>query len=529
MPNSIGDRPVIDIRGPGCSPARAADRRVSDAVVIGSGPNGLAAAIALARAGRSVTVLEAADQPGGAVRTEQLTLPGFLHDTFSSVYPAAAASPVWAGMPLDEHGLEWVHPRACMAHPLPDGEAAVLYRELDATALTLDRQHGGDGERWIELATPYLDAFDAVRGLMLCAFPPTAGALRLLRTAGPRATARFTRLLGGSAVGLAGRLFDGEGSRAWLYGAAAHADAPLAGAGSGIAGFYLILLGHAVGWPSPRGGAQKLTDALVSYLESLGGEIQTGASVERILGRAGRVHGVGVHGGEEIAAELVIASVMPRALLAMTGDALPGSYRRALLRYVYGPATLKVDWALDGPIPWSNGEVRHAGTVHVAGGARELRTSVEQAADGLPGRPFVLLGQQSIADPSRAPDGKHTAWGYTHGPVGAGWTQHHDRHVEAIEQQVERFAPGFRERILARHVLTPADLQARNANLIGGDVGGGSYRLRQAVFRPRASPSPYRTPLEGLFLASAATFPGGAVHGVPGNAAARVALRRTRA
>jgi len=501
---------------------------VTDAIVIGSGPNGLAAAIRLARAGRSVIVLEAAEQPGGAVRSEALTLPGFRHDTFSSVYPAAAASPVFASMPLSAHGLEWIHPAACMAHPLPEGEAAVLYRDLEATARSLDRQHPGDGRSWIDFAAPYLEAFPAVRATMLGAFPPLGGALELLRDAGLRRSAGFARLLGGSAVGLAQRLFGGDGARAWLYGTAMHVDAPPEKPGSAIAALYLNLLGHAVGWPSPRGGAQRLTDALVGYLLSLGAEVRTGATVEQILSAGGQVRGVGISGGETVTAPLVIADVMPHALLRMTGEALSGWYRKALSRFAYGPATVKVDWALDGPIPWLNHEVAGAGTVHVAGSEHELLRAAVQSAKGLAPRPFLLLGQQSIADPSRAPAGRHTAWAYTHGPPSADWTSLTDAHVQAMEAQIERFAPGFGEQILARHVLAPADLEARNANLIAGDVGGGSYALRQAVFRPIPSPSPYRTPLAGLFLGSAAAFPGGAVHGVPGDAAAGAALRQSR-
>jgi phytoene dehydrogenase-like protein len=498
---------------------------MTEAIVIGSGPNGLAAAIRLARAGRSVTVLEAAAELGGAVRTEQLTLPGFHHDTFSSVYPAAVASPVFSEMPLADHGLEWVHPEACMAHPLPGGEAAVLYQDLAATARSLDGLHPGDGDRWRTFAEPYVDDFSAVRDTMLSGFPPVGGALRLTADAGPRAMAEFTRLLSGSATSLGNRLFTGDGSRAWLYGAAMHGDTPPGEAGSGIAAFYLNLLGHAVGWPSPRGGAQRLTDALVSYLHSLGGETVTGATVEQITAAGGRVRGVAVAGGQEYQADVVIADVMPQALLALTGDALKGWYRAALSRYVYGPATLKIDWALDGPIPWTNPEVRRAGTVHVAGAEHELLAAIAESAHGLPARPFLLLGQQSIADPSRAPEGQHTAWAYTHGPAGADWTRLAEPHADAVEEQVERFAPGFRDLILARHVLTPGELQDRDVNLVHGDVGGGSYTLRQAVFRPLPAYSPYRTPLHGLYLGSAAAFPGGAVHGVPGDAAARAALR----
>ena len=498
---------------------------MTDAIVIGSGPNGLAAAIRLAHGGRSVTVLEAAPRLGGAVRTEELTLPGFHHDTFSAVHPAAVASPVFAAMPLADHGLEWVHPEACMAHPLPDGRAAVLYRDLAETARSLDRIHPGDGEKWRSFATPYLEAFPAVRETMLAGFPPLGGALRLTARAGPRAMADFTRLLSGSAVALGGRLFGGDGSRAWLYGAAMHGDTPPGKPGSAVAAFYLNLLGHAVGWPSPRGGAQRLTDALVSYLHSLGGQTETEATVQRITSAGGRVRGVTVAGGREYRADIVIADVMPHALLALCGDALGGWYRALLSRYVYGPATLKLDWALDGPIPWTNPAVGQAGTVHVAGGERELLAAIAESAHALPDRPFLLLGQQSIADPSRAPEGKHTAWAYTHGPASADWPHLAAGHVDAVEAQIERFAPGFTDLILARHVLTPAELQARDANLVNGDVGGGSYTLRQAVFRPIPAYSPYRTPIDGLYLGSSATFPGGAVHGVPGDAAARAALR----
>ncbi|MEA2132522.1 MAG: hypothetical protein QOC68_431 [Solirubrobacteraceae bacterium] len=498
---------------------------MSDAVVVGSGPNGLAAAIRIAEAGRSVVVLEAADHPGGAVRTEELTLPGFHHDTFSAVYPTGAASPVFARMPLHDHGLEWVHPAACSAHPLRDGGAVVLYRDLDATAAGLNDRCRGDGDRWAAFAAPFLDSFDAVRATMLSGFPPVHGPLRLLADAGPAQALAFARLLPTSAVGLARRLFQSEASRAWLYGAAMHGDAPPAKPGGAIAAAYLNLLGHAVGWPSPRGGAARLTDALVGYLKSLGGEVRTGAPVERVTAGAGRTTGVELAGGERVVAPLVVADVMPHELVRLAGEGLAGWYRSALKRYVYGPATLKLDWALDGPIPWAGEEVRGAGTVHVGGSEQELLAAIAQSAERLPDAPPLLLGQQSVADPTRAPPGCHTAWAYTHGPArGVDWAAERDRHVERMEAQVERFAPGFRDRILARHVLGPDDLEARNRNLVHGDVGGGSYRLRQVVFRPLPKASPYRTPLAGLYLGSAAAFPGGAVHGVPGDAAARAAL-----
>jgi len=498
-----------------------------DALVVGSGPNGLTAAITLAQSGWRVLVLEAAARPGGAVATEELTLPGFLHDTFSSVYPAGAASPAFARLPLHRHGLRWIHPRACLAHPLPDGGGAALYRDLDRTAASLDAVHAGDGERWRAFAAPLVGHFDALVQTMLGGFPPVRGGLRLAAGLGPRAMLDFTRLLLSSAQALGEDLFESDGTRAWLYGSAMHSDVPPAGAGSAIAAAYMNLLGHGAGWPSPEGGAGRLADALISLLAELGGAVRTAARVKSLAVERNRVVGVRLADGERLAAPAVLVDVMPAALAALAGDALPARYARALRRYRHGPATLKIDWALDGPIPWSAPQAREAGTVHVGGTAPEVLAGTALSA-GLPERPFMLLGQQSIADPSRAPAGKHTAWAYTHGPHSVAWNAERDRHVERMEVQVERFAPGFRERILARHVLGPADLQSRNANLVGGDVGGGSYSLDQVVFRPVPSLIPYRTPVRGLYLGSAAAFPGGGVHGVPGRAAARVALVEAR-
>jgi phytoene dehydrogenase-like protein len=499
-----------------------------DALVVGSGPNGLAAAITMARSGWRVLVLEACGRAGGAVATQELTLPGFHHDTFSAVYPAAAASPVFAAMGLERHGLRWVHPGACVAHPLADGAAVVLYRELERTAASLEAVHAGDGERWSEFAAPLVRHFDALRDTMLAGFAPVAGTLRLAAALGPRRMLDFTRVALMPAQALAAELFESDGARAWLYGSALHSDAPLASAGSAIAAVYMTLLGHGAGWPSPEGGAGRLTDALVAHLRELGGELRTHAPVTRIVAERGRVVGVEIDGGELIGSPVVVADVLPGALVTLTNGSLPARYSRALLRYRAGPATIKLDWALDGPVPWTAPQARQAGTVHVGGSARELISSTTLTG-ALAERPFMILGQQSLADPSRAPAGKHTAWAYTRAPQrGVDWSVERERHVERMEAHLECFAPGFRELILARHVLDPADLESRNANLLGGDVGGGSYALDQLVFRPVPSLVPYRTPLRGLYLGSAAAFPGGGVHGVPGRAAARAALAEAR-
>ena len=466
-------------------------------------------------------------QPGGAVRTEELTLPGFRHDTFSAVYPAGAASPVFGRMPLADHGLEWVHPAACAAYPLPDGGAAVLYRDLDATAASLNgqcpRRRRSVGRR----SRPPSSTRSTPSAPRCCrAFHPCAGRCACSPTPGPCRALQFARLLPTSAVGLGRRLFESGGARAWLYGAAMHGDAPVLKPGSAIAGAYLNLLGHAVGWPSPRGGAGRLTDALVSYLRSLGGEVRTGTPVERITSASGRTTGVEIATGERVAAPLVIADVMPRELVRLAGEGLARlvSQRAQALRLRPRDGQARLGARRADPVDRRGGP----GRGHRARRGQRARAPGRRSRSRASA--FRTLRRCCWASRAsrtrRAPrEGRHTAWAYTHGPArGVDWTAELDRHVERIEAQVERFAPGFRDRILARHVLGPDDLQARNRNLVGGDVGGGSYRLRQVVFRPLPKLSPYRTPLAGLYLGSAATFPGGAVHGVPGDAAARAAL-----
>lgn len=500
-----------------------------DAVVIGSGPNGLSAGIRLARSGRSVVVCEGKDQAGGAVKSEQLTLPGFTSDTFSAVYPAGAASPVFEQLPLAEHGLEWVQPDVAMAHPMPDGRAGALYRDLDRTADHLDDLHAGDGTAWKAWAKPWLDNFDALRRTMLGGFPPVPGGLRLAAGVGVSGILDFARLLFMPAATLAGELFDGAHARAWLFGSVLHADVPAEGSGSAIAGAYLHLLGHAVGWPSPRGGASALTDALVGHLEDLGGEVRLSTPVEQVVTGSGRVAGVVTASGRRLRAPIVVATTTPHAMLALVGDAMPSGYARRLAKFTYGPRTVKVDWALDEPAPWTAPEARRAGTVHVGGAAEAVTAQTAAVARGeIPERPFMLYGQQSVADPTRAPEGKHTAWAYTRVPAAVTGPEAVVAHVERMTDQVERFAPGFRDLVLARHVQGPTDLEAGDPNLVGGDVGGGSYVLHQTVFRPLPALVPYATPIKGLWIGSASTFPGGAVHGVPGWTAAGYALAASR-
>jgi phytoene dehydrogenase-like protein len=456
-------------------------------VVIGSGPNGLAAAILLARAGVAVTVHEAAAEIGGGACTAELTLPGYLHDVCSAIHPMAISSPCFEQFPLAQFGLQWIHPGAPLAHPLDDGSAVMLERSIDATAAGL----GADGAAWRALMEPIAGHWDELRNDVLAPLGMPRHPLRM---------ANFGRHALRSARGLAHSIFHGQRARALFAGLAAHSVLPLEAPASSAIGLVLGAVGHAAGWPLPRGGSQQIGNGLAGYLRSLGGEIRTNSRVESLPD-----------------APIVMCDVTPRQFLKLAGDRLSSSQRRSLARYRYGPGVFKLDIALDGPIPWRAAECARAGTVHLGGEFDEIA----QWESHHTGRPFVLLAQQSLFDPTRAPAGKHTVWAYCHVPNSST-----EEFTEAIERQIERFAPGFRARILARHVLTPAKLEARNANLVGGDIAGGSTDLAQILFRPNWRR--YRTPLRGVYLCSSSTPPGGGVHGMCGYHAVKAARVRSR-
>jgi len=469
--------------------------REYDAVVVGSGPNGLAAAVTLARAGRSVVVLEAGDTPGGGARTEPLTLPGFLHDVCSAIHPLGVSSPFFRQLPLADFGLQWVQPPAPLAHPFDDGSAVLLERSLSATA----RRLGPDGSRYRALFGPLVARWE-----QLC--PEILGPVAHVPRH-PLLLARFGLRALWPATLLAKRLFEQEEARALFGGIAAHATLSLDRSPSAAFGLMLGAAGHAAGWPLASGGSSAISAALVAYLQSLGGEVRTRTPV---------------HSLDELPpSRLILLDVTPRQFLRLSRDRLPQRYRAQLARYQYGLGTFKVDWALDGPIPWRATECARAGTVHLGGTLEEIAAARSTEWLGQPARrPFVLLAQPTLFDPSRAPAGKQVAWGYCHVPNGSSVDM-----TERIEAQIERFAPGFRERIIARHSMGPAALEAHNANLVGGDINGGEATLRQLLFRPSVQPVSYVTPLVNVYLCSSSTPPGGAVHGMCGYHAARTALR----
>ncbi|HEY8258337.1 MAG TPA: NAD(P)/FAD-dependent oxidoreductase [Gemmatimonadales bacterium] len=467
-----------------------------DAIVVGSGPNGLAAAIVLAKAGLKTVLREAQPTIGGGLRSSELTLPGFTHDVCSAVHPLALSSPFFRTLPLRKFGLDWIQPPAALAHPLDGGSAVMLERSIETTAAGL----GAGGKGWRKLLGAFVEDWEELSVDVLA--PP----VRIPKN--PIMMARFGLRALQTATGMARRALTGVEARALFAGNAAHSFLPLDAAGTAAFGMLLSVSGHAVGWPIPRGGSQRLADALAGYFRLVGGTIETDAPVERL---------------EEVrGAKVVMLDLTPRQVVRIAGKSLPEGYRRALERYRYGAAAFKVDWALDGPVPWTAPECARSATVHLGGTLEEIVASEAAPARGkVHDRPFVLFAQPTLFDSSRAPEGKHTAWAYCHVPNGCplNLTAH-------IEGQVERFAPGFRDRILARNVFTPADLERRNPNLVGGDISGGMMDLRQVFARPVPSLTPYRTPLRGVYLCSSSTPPGGGVHGMSGYHAATAALAR---
>jgi phytoene dehydrogenase-like protein len=464
-----------------------------DAVVVGAGPNGLAAAIELARNGCSVAVLEAKETIGGGTRSAEVTLPGFVHDLGSAIHPLGYASPFFKALPLEEHGLEWVHPPASLAHPFDEGSAAILERSVEATAAAL----GPDARAYERLMRGIAEDADKIAAYFV-------GSPRLIRH--PLALAASGLRALRSARGLAEDLFEGEKARGLFAGNSAHSFLPLEKRPSAMFGLLLGTLGHAFGWPFPKGGSQRIADALASYLRSLGGEIFTGVWVRSV--------------DEVPRTRAVLFDVTPGQLLDIAGEHFTERYQNALKGYRYGPGVFKVDFALGGPVPWKAQECLRAGTVHLGGTLDEI--SAGEAAvwrNELPERPFVLLAQQSLFDETRAPDDKHTVWAYSHVPNGSTFDM-----TGRIEGQIERFAPGFRDRILAKHAMSPADLERINPNLVGGDINGGVMDLRQLFTRPMPRPNPYSTPARGLYICSSSTPPGGGVHGMCGYLAARAAL-----
>jgi phytoene dehydrogenase-like protein len=466
-----------------------------DAVIVGSGPNGLAAAIALARSGRSVLVLERESEIGGGTRSAELTLPGFVHDVCSAVHPMGILSPFLSQLPLAEHGLEWIRPIASVAHPMDDGEAVMLYRSLEETRASIGR----DGAAYARLIEPLLAAPRELLVDILAPLRIPDHPLRMLQF-GVRAIWSANRL--------ARLVFREERARALFAGCAAHSILPLTQPLTSALGLIFCLTAHVEDWPVARGGSHAITRALASYLRSLGGVIETEHPVERL--------------SDVPDSRVVLFDTSPRQLCEIARDALPAGYRRRLSRYRYGPGVFKVDWALDGPIPWRDPRCLEASTVHVGGTLEEISASERDMFRGRHvEKPFLILCQQSDFDPSRAPAGQRTGYAYCHVPHGSGVDM-----TAPIEAQIERFAPGFRDRILARHTMDTAAFESYNPNYVGGAITGGVADLSQLFTRPVARLDPYRTPNPRLYLCSAATPPGGGVHGQCGYWAAQSVLAR---
>ncbi|SHN09864.1 phytoene desaturase family protein [Actinacidiphila paucisporea] len=512
-----------------------------DAVVIGAGPNGLIAANVLADAGWSVEVLEAQDEPGGAVRSDRGVDRDFVTDVFSAFYPLAAASPVLHALHLEREGLRWSHAPAVLAHPLADGRCAVLSRDLDVTAAGLDSFAPGDGASWREWHALWQRVGKSLLGCLFTPFPPVRAGARLAARLGPAGALRFARTALLPTRTMGEEQFAGEGGRLLLAGNALHADLSPESAGSGIFGWLMSMLGQDVGFPVPVGGAGMLTTALVGRLERRGGTVRCGRRVSGVVVRSGRAVGVRTADGEEIPARRAVLAAVPAPLLyehmLSPGD-LPAGLLRQLGHFQWDFSTFKVDWALDGPVPWTAFPARQAGTVHLADGVDDLtRFAAQLATRHVPDRPFALFGQMTTADPTRSPAGTESAWAYTHVPqvikgdagdegITGSWDAgEQNTMADRIEASVERYAPGFRALIRGRRILAPPALQGLDAALQGGALNAGTTALhQQLVFRPVPGLGRPETPIRGLYLASASAHPGGAVHGAPGANAARAAM-----
>ena len=497
-----------------------APRRV---LVIGAGHNGLVAALRLADAGLDVTVLEHSELPGGAVKSAADTLPGFVHDRCAGFLPLTVASPAFEGLGVRER-IDWIDPPVAMAHPFLDGTAIALHRALGPTCESLEAAAPGAGRAWQALVAPLLRRRATVLRAALSPFPPVLPGAALavqLRRDG----VELARRMLASAATFGREVLGDDRATAWLSGSATHADLTPGAAGGGAFAFFLALLGHAVGWPYPRGGVGRLTDALVERLRAAGGRVRCRATVAAIVVRSGRAAGVRLAGGEELAADAVLATVSAAPLARMLPpEALPERLVARLARWRYGLGTFKADYALSAPVPWHNADARRAGVVHVADTLEALFRAPQQAGAGrVPDAPTLVVGQHTLHDPSRAPAGRHTLYVYTHVPQRPDLPD--DAVAERIEQRIEAFAGGFRDLVLARSLRSPACIERENPSLVGGDLGGGSYELdQQLCFRPAPELFRGRTPLRGLYVAGPSVHPGGGVHGVSGHAAARALL-----
>ena len=496
-----------------------------DAIVIGAGPNGLVGANLLADAGWDVLVLEAQPEPGGAVRSAELTEPGFVSDCFSAFYPLGIASPHLRALDLGSYGLEWLNAPVVVAHPHSDGTCVALYRDVERTVESVGAFAPGDGEAWRRISRAWAQVQPSFIAALMNPFPPVRPALRMARAlGGVKELIDFARLGVMPVRRHAEEEFTGDGAARLLAGNALHADVTPDSAGSALYGWVLVGIGQSLGWPVARGGAQRITDALVARLRAAGGEVRCGEEVTEIVVRGGRAAGVRTAGGEAIAAA--------RAVLADTGAPalfermLPEPHRVPLKRFQYDNSTVKVDWSLDAPIPWRDEEARQAGTVHVTDGLDALSEhAAELSAGVLPSKPFLLLGQYSHYDPTRAPEGKEAAWAYTHVAHGTWDEARAETFADLMEEQVEARAPGFRKLIRKRHLFTPVGLERADQNLVGGAVNGGTAQIhQQLVFRPAPGLGRTETHVPGLYLASASAHPGGGVHGACGANAARAAL-----